>query len=899
MLLHDGCSVVCPRPAEDASVVRKRSPHLVVSAAAIAAAAVTILSVKLLRRFLQRNHYSAFMDRYATPPQIPTRTLRSTFESLTLLPPKSAHPNHTHPKSADERNRATQACHAFANSIGRRPYMFQMSTNDQKHGFEGHRSYYWTKDLLARSQNDSVTDEHVLVMIDVDQYIDMHKFLTERINPVILYTFQPETVACAMGEYSFTFGSDNQVTYRVSGDGIYVHHVWNWSVGTVLAVRTFLGVPYRAVAYNVSRQRAGNDHEIVLLSPLMSWGFLTSWLTWFLSADSLDRLKPNHQGFLRLQLQRKDGLYTSTGLPDQHVCATVLSVKDDMFSLMGQRAKGNLPLSTFESNGVGSKAEAAILAAFHDSRHAGVKAIVYPVENAVRNYNFDTSTEVIRPSVVAFASPMIPGECYAPDRSAANSKRGSDKRVTEIATDTGPLHPAELMYVNEFNARIIPVNMRQRGHPVEFTEVYDRQKRNQQRLLLDKGDRASLIRPLTATFPKAECYPKPNDPRIITTMDSRLKLLYGSFIYALSEHVATLPWYAFGKTPLEISRTVAEMCQKADFVIPGDFSRFDGHCTQKCHEAERLFLLCYFDQQYHADLIDMHNKTKNNRSYDPFGYSYETGWARCSGSMDTALFNSYINCLLAYVTFRRMGFQPDAAYERLGIYGGDDSLTPSIDPKKYVQVAKEWGHILESEVIKRHNPGVNFLARIYSPEVWYGNPSSCCDLPRTLTKFHATHQLASTIKPEDKFREKMRGFAMTDAQTPVFREILMWLRRHDWQEFTNYDSDNGIASWWAKFPSSAQFPNDNTSGWMDEYFAQCLPKFDLNILREHLAISHGVLQLLQFPSCVGEIPPPLPASVPYQVNGEIIHPKVVPAFVPSAITNKTRRNQRRARSHRK
>ena len=92
-------------------------------------------------------------------------------------------------------------------------------------------------------------------------------------------------------------------------------------------------------------------------------------------------------------------------------------------------------------------------------------------------------------------------------------------------------------------------------------------------------------------------------------------------------------------------------------------------------------------------------------------------------------------------------------WERLGLYGGDDGLTPDVTPEHCSLAAKEIGQDLTTEPVNRGELGIKFLARHYSPYVWNGDANSMCDVKRQLDKFHITVNLG-TVSPTTRLLEK-------------------------------------------------------------------------------------------------------------------------------------------------
>jgi hypothetical protein len=275
-------------------------------------------------------------------------------------------------------------------------------------------------------------------------------------------------------------------------------------------------------------------------------------------------------------------------------------------------------------------------------------------------------------------------------------------------------------------------------------------------------------------FLKAEAYQDEKDPRIISDMPEDNREESGTFAGPMGEFLKTMPWYAFGKTPSEIAHRVATICSEATEVTTTDFSRFDGHFTN--------FLVDFIIELWSALFPDFKMRVRElvRKTFDTpmifgsSGYAYDPGMSIRSGWWWTSHAGSVTNAFVNYACLRHKGMTPREAYESLGIYGGDDGLTAGITAEEFNATALRFSLSAKAESFHReHSPlGVNFLARFYGPDVWFGDPSSICDVPRQMSKFHATPKLPSNVTWKDKLHEKTLAALLSDAQTPVFGDFL-------------------------------------------------------------------------------------------------------------------------------
>nr|UQB76075.1 RNA-dependent RNA polymerase [Flumine noda-like virus 41] len=362
--------------------------------------------------------------------------------------------------------------------------------------------------------------------------------------------------------------------------------------------------------------------------------------------------------------------------------------------------------------------------------------------------------------------------------------------------------------------------------------------------------------------------------RCISTICGPTKMIYSRVMYAFEVVLKRQPWYAFSRTPAEIAERVAEVCSKADNVTNSDFSKFDGHGSNVMRELEKMALLRAFRPSEHSIVIETHNKQFGLMATATFGTCYETKFSRLSGSPETSIFNSLVNSFVGFFAWTRTmegGAYVDAveAFKRLGIYGGDDGLTGDIVPKVYVGAAKAIGQELAVEPVTRGKPGVKFLARIYSPDVWYGCTDSVCDLPRQMAKFHVTVNLGVGITPLMKLKEKARSFVLSDANTPVIGDLSKLVLGLNGGPVACDPRLRELQKWYGEYDAESQYPNVY-GPWMLEYLEAVLPGYDYKAFQKWCANVTTMEQCLSAPMCI-EIPAIPETKEPVLVNG-ILYP---------------------------
>ncbi len=792
-------------------------------------------------------------------PLISARATRMRFVSTPTVKTKPQ-ADHTHPVAAALRNAAVNQIDVTCMSMGLVPYYIQKSTNDVKHKRRGCRTFYWSKDLAVEHETFKPHENEVIAMIDVDYYIDMPLMLAHYPRTYMISTFTPSAVSACGGEYSFTFNKDNVVKYSVSGGATYEHQVWNYGSDMLLAVSpTFMSMGYQVTSYNVDRKQLDPHHQLILLSPAKTFWSPVLDLSSYLGGHRLSRLVVSDGKFLRLNVQTKDGLSVSTGNIGSYAEATIPMVMDDSIASVARLGKNDITIAQVKTTlGSSDMASASVLTEYHRSQQPTPTATAYPVDKAMVRYQFDPANydPDAKPAMTPFMSPLIE-PAYVPDKCEANDRQAIQGRVTELHS-TCSVTPFLTNMITEFIQLMVPKELVRTGHPVSLEEVRQRQSRPTQQALLDKADMSvdeSDGTPVQS-FMKAEPYDAIKDPRVISTINPVLKQNYSSFVYAFSDTIMKpQPWYAFGKTPKEIAERVAHVCSRASQVIKTDLSRFDGRVSRVLRLLEDSLMQRFFAEEYHEQLCELMLGHRDQRAFSRFCIEYFTLLTRLSGGADTADFNSLDNAFMAYVTIRmtkRKGDypSPEQAFLELGVYGGDDGLTADVDVKNYTDVCATMGQVLEAEAVMRHDPGVVFLSRQFSPFVWEGAEDSCCDVPRALKRLPLTTSLPPNITPLQKLLEKVRSLQLTDGQTPIIGDLCNAVIRGSGLNITNTGMTD---SWWARFAPSVQWPNED-SGWMYDHVEKTMPYFDHGVFNYYLkSVERDASKALTFPLCVSHI----------------------------------------------
>jgi len=596
--------------------------------------------------------------------------------------------NHTHPRSASIRNSAVYIVEEYAKLLGVDTYYVQRSAADVRSGRSGCRSYYWAKDFTAPCSGFNPKSGDLCAIMDTDYHMDMPMMLGTYPSLYAISTFQPTTVAASLPEYSFTFDKAGRLDYRVSGGATYKHHLWDYGTDVLVASsKRWCGLWYDVTAYHVERRSIDDHHVLLILIPFLSLHSPLIDISKYIEGHRLKKFDVVDGEFLRMYVRNKDQMLVSTGKVGAW-SSTSIDVKiDDAIANYALDQSGRITAAGIKPllNTDFSPHEALFLANYHRNKTSFIPPMVYPVEHSVYKYQFDPESfdPDAKPSLKPFMSPFILGGCYAPDSCENNDKRMVNGRVVEVRLknkEIKDLSQFELSVINEFVELLLP----HPGmlHPVDIDEVYQRQNRPSQRNIIDAAVRHCLytVKRGVDSFMKRESYEGPNDPRVISTIPGINKVNYSQFTYAFASHLKSMEWYAFGKTPLEIAKRVAHICSLASNVVMTDYSRFDGRVSKHLRLLEKHIMMRAFAPVYRSRLRELMTSQLNQRARTRFGVRYDTLDSRLSGSPETADFNSVDNAFVAFLAFRKtrengLYLTKLQAWERLGIYGGDDGLT--------------------------------------------------------------------------------------------------------------------------------------------------------------------------------------------------------------------------------
>lgn len=854
-----------------------------------------------------RRSLSSLLENCSKKTRIASDVSRDQFSTTELCPPKPVD-GHTHATAASLRTSATAFARIFAANCGGVLYSCSQSKSDQRKGIRGERQWYWAKDVNATNAADSESPDDIMYLCDVDYYKDMPEFLARTEKTVLLYTVVPESAAgTGIDDTSYYFEEDGRLRTFVAGGGTYIHQLWDYGYDSVIVYRRFMGIKIGATVYSIERKQVGYSRQLILLSPLRTFNVLGSWLSSFLlETPLLKRFNPivkgNGMAFTRFRVHRQNETYITTAICGQHLAADIPARVDEAIAIVARNGSTPIVLPTVAGwigpsvgdEGAANKAAAAVLMQYYRCVIERPKLTVYPVEKAVRSYNYAVSNYVPedKPKLEAFMSPLVHA-AFTPIMNKEAEAACVKGRINNLK---GP-EPKPNQFVDQCMLEFTDLVVRGSTlFPVNVETVVAKQTRSAQKLSLRKAmDAGPFLKRLLKCFLKAEAYADVKDPRNISTFNDADKLTMAQFALALSEHLKQFRWYGPGKTPLEISTIVANICENAiSFVNASDMHRMDGTVKYRLRMVDRMIFMRAFG--YHrAEMNELLNRNCDNKGILPHGTSFEQDSSQGSGCSATSVSQTLRNAFNSYLAYRHTRkpdgsyYSPEEAFRALGIYLGDDGLQADLPIESHKWASERVGLVLEAIVVEYGQPGVSFLARYYSPQVWNGRLDSMCDVKRQLSKFHTTVRLPNNVRPEEKMVEKARGYVATDGNTPVIGRLC---KRALDLNTARSRRDLGIAPWWSKFEQSVQYPNSNADQWMDAEFQRLFPEFNVEVFNSWINTVTCWRELLGAPLCC-EPKQATPTSVPVVVDGDVLPARTSSCPVSSPSAEKTKQKNRK------
>lgn len=812
---------------------------------------------------LLRRKAQALLDRLNAV--VPSEKLEAFQGELLGTPFQPAHVarNHTHGACADNRSRSVTFITNTLRAYGYCYHDYQTNRSGaEKTGeyYTATREYYWAKDTDKRHRVDDIPRDAFVVMIDVDQYVDLSVFEG---RPMVIFTFRPLAGAGTHAEYSYSvepskngpFGQEDLFTVRVRGQATYKHGIWNHDQDMVNVINYGpFGLPSAITTYSVKiRDTHDPNWSIIYYKPISRYGAIGAWL--FLATEiglniptrlnSIAQRGPYPVSVIRRSLDGHD--MVSMAVADG-IATTHYPVRPDQYdAVRTYTASSKSPTA----HGIQSRLNNPQTAMYDILEHplpapayqSHIVAQGYPViQYRVPSDEPATTThEQIMP-------PFVLNGTWIPQRSRQNMIEAAQKRVIDARSDV-----AMDTQISTWIMQLLDGPLAHFKHtlaPVSSEEVAKRQSSARQQRNLKAALDLLPANECVEAFLKAETYGEHKAPRCITIVNHQHKLEWSMVQYAVAEWLKTFDWYAFGKTPREIARLVMDVCISAEHgVNEADSSKHDGHVSQLLRAEEHRLLLHLFHPEYHAYIVENWRKSFGlfAHAYPKYGdpIKYETGFSRWSGSPETSNKNSINTRLAVYISWRIAGLGVYEAWDKKCIVGGDDLHAADATDRNLKQAYTRLGLEIKTNWVEKGNLGVNFLARFYGPDVWSTDPSSICDIARSLSKMHVTQKMpvSNPATQESRALEKAVAYLLTDKHTPFVGQLARaFAARHMRIRFTRsipgnvahaYNAWNDAdrvdpctlatpdhESWWAhNYSREEQWPQEHAVPWAASYLS--------------------------------------------------------------------------------
>jgi len=250
-------------------------------------------------------------------------------------------------------------------------------------------------------------------------------------------------------------------------------------------------------------------------------------------------------------------------------------------------------------------------------------------------------------------------------------------------------------------------------------------------------------------------------------MKPELTINMSRFTYAFKfECLKRQSWYAPGKSPKEIMERINAIAGNG--LIDTDYSRFDGTISKFLQYS--VVLPCYTKAIHPAErtnFIRLFDNVFKHKARTESGLPYDACYGTRSGSPLTTDGNTMINAYIGYCALREVGRSKLEAWRELGIYGGDDGLTPYMPllEGSIEKVANDLGLVVKMSMHNVDEP-VPFLGRIIPQP--YTSQDSHQDVLRTLPKLHLSFN--KSVSLDQAAYNRAFGYLITYGKTPLIRE---------------------------------------------------------------------------------------------------------------------------------
>lgn len=769
-------------------------------------------------------------------------TIRKLFREATLTFGGLA-PNVLHPKPRRDRKTAIDTInHIISQTAVYKPYHLQ--ARPCQVGDDHRMIHHWTSDTsVLHNDATAVTPEHIVTQIDSDYYVDMNSKDILPFNPQLIYTFDPTEVASPHTDYPAWTFTDSETIKVTSPGEYYQHKLWDYTSNEIRLFRINRIYDAQFIAFEMEKRRVDKTHSLVLINPRVAYSGLFAYLAyiWF-GPKPLTRVNVGEGEYARMEVQHQAddgaGKHTVSICRKGNTLAATCDIIEysQMFELT-MRSKLGCTVPKIKTKTKLTDAPAALLTNYLNDQKKDIEGPKtwyknYALDYAIRTHQYfpDTAATIDpNPAVIPFANALFDG-CFVHSNELGSEIQAIESRLTKLIKPF-TMTAKHTQYMDEYILRLVPRDTRHTLIPCDDDEVFEHQNRPTQQTILEYALESNVNdrQPVISTFAKKEPAGKINDTRIISVGKAANKLRTSKYLYPFAHWLKKQKWYCFGKTPADLAAHLAKTARPAQTMNCTDFSRMDGRKNVTLRTFNYKLMVALFGLEWARDLRDLYEEGCHARGFTPTidgeCFFFETYMAWASGDPFTSSFNSADNSLVVFTGYVNKhtdnGKIPatqeifDAAYADVvtkANIAGDDTVLGDMPDESIVRAATWWGHSLKSEVYQRGEPGVNFLARVYGPDLWEGDANSCTDLCRAISKIHATPNLKG-FTPIDKMSMKLTSLMFTDGNSPIIRDLITTWQRVGGKLAERHNRT--FMSYWSQYDLSCQYPN-RTEDWMFE-----------------------------------------------------------------------------------
>jgi len=680
---------------------------------------------------------------------------RSEFRRATSFKYRNnVHQLHSHPAAAANRAVANEMIDNFCNLVGLSRFDHSTASSGK---WVGSRLWHFAKDVRSALSFKRCATNCVETMIDVDYYPDMSEYLDGN-NMFCLYSFVPETVTGEDHNTKFWFETNGNVVCQVDGGAVYEHKLWDYSADD-LTIDHWWG----SAVYAVDAFQCNSHRRLILLSPVRN---IYTPLGWFLPGKRLQRWDVvknnvacirNSKGFS----MSRAGQRVSVDLPERVVVTALTRLSSSKTPHMSDIER------IFRTEDIENYVSASAI--FYDVW----QDLDIPVGSVATARGDEHSYQSIGPLcfedgkvVVRSLSDNFFMSGYAPTRSYNNDEACIYGRITSVRNTASC--PVEcLNFTNELISFICEeVGINHGLHPFGYEDLRER-LRNASNLAKRMDSSEILIPPadrvVISSFQKGEAYPKVAPPRNISTLPVGHNFRFAQFTYVAGEVFKMLDFYGPGKHPQDLAARVVDISSASIFINNTDISKMDGSNSEYLARFYLLLMLALFHEDYADEIKKMFLAENTAKAFTGEGVMYDTQYTIASGSSTTSQRGTWANVLMSYSSLRMSGYEPRAAFLLLGIYFGDDGMTPNVPANTMQKCCARHGVLVKSEIV-RPGDSLVFLGRMFIDPFF--RKDTIADVPRQLRKLHLTDSPLSVPRGVI-LRRRALSMLITDLNTPI------------------------------------------------------------------------------------------------------------------------------------